>query len=184
MASKPDRIKLEAVGVQLFDALGLTLDDSTRDTPRRWAAWWMEFLDYEDAKTDTTFAAVQVDQMVVVSGVRVWSLCEHHLLPFYCDIAMGYIVRKQMLGLSKFARIAHLAAHRLNVQERLVSDIAAHLARVTQSPNVAVIAKGEHLCMTMRGVQTPAKMTSSSMRGVFRDDPAARAEFLSLAEAK
>lgn len=119
-------------------------------------------------------------QMVVVSGMRVWSLCEHHLLPFWADVSIGYIADGRVLGLSKFARIAHKFAHRLQLQEQLVLQIADEIEAVTGTRNVAVIATGEHLCMTMRGVKTPAMMHSSVMRGVFRTDADARAEFLAL----
>lgn len=112
--------------------------------------------------------------------MRVWSLCEHHLLPFWCDVSIGYIARKRIVGLSKFARIAHDAAHRLQVQERLVEQIANRVASVSGSPDVAVLARGEHLCMSMRGVRTKGLATSSALRGAFKR-PALRAEFLGLA---
>lgn len=176
-----DRNRLEGIGRALMDALGYDMDEpSTKDTPKRWAKWWDEFLNYSDERMVTTFSAEQIDQLVVVSGIRVWSLCEHHLLPFYCDIAMGYIVNDRALGLSKLGRIAHYHAHTLQVQERLVTQIADHLAEATGSQSVAVVARGEHLCMTMRGIKTPSVMTSSAMRGLFRTDAAARAEFLRL----
>lgn len=152
------------------------------DTPRRFASFWCDFIGYTPGRIDTVFEAVTTDQMVIVKGMRVWSLCEHHLLPFYADIAVGYIARDQVLGLSKFARIAQKWAHKLQVQERLVDQIASDIERVTGSQDVAVIASGEHLCMTMRGIQTPARMVSSALRGVFRDNPDARREFLSLVE--
>lgn len=176
-----DRARLEAIGQDLMNALGYTGDEpSTKDTPKRWAKWWDEFLNYSDERMGTTFNAEQIDQLVVVSGIRVWSLCEHHLLPFYCDIAMGYIVNDKVLGLSKLGRIAHYHSHTLQVQERLVAQIADHLSDATGSESVAVVARGEHLCMTMRGIRTPSTMTSSAMRGLFRRDDAARAEFLRL----
>ena len=177
-----DRERLETIGRDLMEALGYATDEpSTKDTPKRWAKWWEEFLNYRDPKLVTTFAAEQIDQLVVVSGIRVWSLCEHHLLPFYCDISMGYIVKNHALGLSKLGRIAHFHGHSLQVQERLVAQIADHLSEAAKSESVAVIARGEHLCMTMRGIKSPAQMTSSSMRGVFRTEASARAEFLRLA---
>jgi len=118
--------------------------------------------------------------MVIVSGIKVWSLCEHHLLPFWCNITIGYIAKNKVLGLSKFGRIAHKYAHQLQIQEQLVSQIADEVCSVTDSNDVAVLAEGEHLCMTMRGIRTPAIMKSSVMRGVFRDKPEARQEFLDL----
>ena len=174
--------RLEQLGRELLVTLG---EDPTRagieETPRRWASWWMEFVHHDEGTTDTTFEAVHADQMVVVRGVRVWSLCEHHLLPFWCDLTMAYLAHDKVLGLSKFARIASRYAHRLQLQERLVAQVADHLVRVTESPDVAVLAEGEHLCMVARGAKAPHRMHSSVLRGAFRDNPAARQEMLMLA---
>jgi GTP cyclohydrolase I len=123
---------------------------------------------------------VAADQMVCVSGIRVTSLCEHHLLPFWCDVAIGDIPDEKFLGLSKFARIAHQFAHRLQLQERLGHQIADEISRITGTENVAVVLKGEHVCMTARGIRTPGLMTSSVMRGVFRTQSNTRMEFLRL----
>lgn len=157
--------------------------DELLDTPRRFADWWMDRLNGETGTIDTQFTAVGVDQVVAVSGMRVWSLCEHHLLPFWCDLAVAYIPGETILGLSKFARIAHKYARQLQVQERLVTQIADHIKSITKVEDVAVLARGEHLCMTMRGARTPALMTSSSLGGRFRSDAALRAEFMALALA-
>jgi GTP cyclohydrolase I len=174
--------ELERIGRELLVAIGEDPDrDGLVDTPARFARWWTEFIEYDPGITDTAFAGITTDQMVVVSGIKVWSLCEHHLLPFWCDISIGYIARDRVLGLSKFARIAHQCAHRLQVQERLTHQIADEVMRVADSPDVAVLGRGEHLCMTMRGIKSPALMTSSVMRGVFLDKPQARDEFLRLA---
>lgn len=152
------------------------------DTPRRWAKSWREFIEYDPGKIETLFEHVTVDQMVVISGMRVWSMCEHHCLPFYCDVTVGYIASSHVLGLSKFARIAHMHAHKLQIQERLVQEIADSIQTVTGSGDVAVVATGEHLCMTMRGVRTPAVMRSSVLRGAFRENPEVRAEFYTVAK--
>jgi GTP cyclohydrolase I len=159
------------------------LPEAIEDTPRRVAHMWREFINYEPGNDDTTFESVQTDQMVVVSGMRVWSMCEHHLLPFWCDVSVGYLTGDKVLGLSKFARIAHGAAHRLQLQERLVTQIADRVQEVTGCKDVAVMAVGEHMCMTMRGVKTPAKMSSSMMRGRFFDSEPTRLEFLTLVKA-
>jgi len=150
------------------------------DTPRRWAAWWREFTDYDPGTVSTAFASVASDQLVVVGGMRVWSLCEHHLLPFNAEISIAYVPADRVLGLSKFGRIAQDHAHRLQVQERLCAGIADDIAELCGTEDVAVVARGEHLCMTMRGIRTPARMTTSVMRGVFRTKPEARAEALGL----
>jgi GTP cyclohydrolase I len=176
-----DYPKLLMLGRELLIALG---EDPNRegllDTPRRWADAWREFIEYDPGITDTTFESIETDQMVCVSGLRVNSLCEHHLMPFWCDVAIGYITGERVLGLSKFARIAHQFAHRLQLQERLGQQIADEVSRLTGTEHVAVVLKGEHLCMSGRGIRTPGVMTSSVMRGVFRTDSDARMEFLRL----
>jgi GTP cyclohydrolase IA len=176
-----DYERLKELGHELLVALG---EDPERegliDTPRRWASWWREFIEYQPGATDTSFEAVTSNQMVVVSGMRVYSLCEHHLLPFWCDISIGYIANGRVLGLSKFARIAHRIAHRLQLQERIVNSIADEVQRVTGSPDVAVLSSGVHMCMVMRGIKTDAKVTSIVTRGAFKDDPDVRADFLRL----
>lgn len=106
--------------------------------------------------------------------------CEHHLLPFWCDYSIGYVPGKQVLGLSKFARIAHHHAHALQLQERLTQQIADTISQLAATQDVAVFGTGVHLCMVMRGIKTPGRMSSSIMRGVFRYSEAARAEFFSL----
>jgi GTP cyclohydrolase IA len=176
-----DYDRLLSIGKDLLEAIG---EDVTRpgiaETPRRFADWWREFIEYEPGNLGTSFESVSTNQMVVVSGMRVWSVCEHHLLPFWCDVSIGYIARDKVLGLSKFARIAHKYAHRPQIQERLVHQIADEVQSLSDSEDVAVLASGEHLCMTMRGIKTPAKMKSSVMRGAFYWNQSARAEFLQL----
>ncbi len=180
---KVDYPKLLELGRELLVAIGENPDrEGLRDTPRRWADSWREFIEYEPGKTDTSFASVSADQMVCVSGMRVWSLCEHHLLPFYCDVAIGYIAGEKVLGLSKFARIAHQFAHQLQLQERLGQQIADEVSRLAGTKDVAVVLKGRHLCMESRGIQTPGIMSSSVMRGAFRNQPETRIEFMRMIE--
>ncbi len=174
---------LKDIARELLCAIGEDPDrEGLWETPRRFADWWREFIEYDAGTMTTYFETLSTDQMVVVSGMRVWSLCEHHLLPFWCDISIGYIATSRVLGLSKFARIAHKYAHRLQLQERLTHQIADEIAGVTQSSDIAVLAQGEHLCMEMRGIRTNGRMTSSVMRGLFRERDAARMEFLRLVE--
>jgi GTP cyclohydrolase IA len=186
VASDPDaraarRAALTRIGRELLTVLGEDPErEGLRGTPARWAEWWADFMEYADAKTDTVFTSTGTDQMVVVKGLRVWSLCEHHLLPFWCDMAIGYIPGPHVIGLSKLGRIASLYAHRLQIQERLVEQVADHVATVAGTEHVAVVAKGEHLCMTMRGIRTPHLMSTSVMRGAFRASGPAREEFFHL----
>lgn len=157
--------------------------DGLNETPQRFARWWREFIDYDPGTISTMFETTSTSQMVIVSDIQVWSLCEHHLLPFNCSVTIAYRPEKRLLGLSKFARIAHRHAHRLQVQERLVTDIAQEVRETTGAADVAVVARGEHLCMTMRGIRASAHMTSTAFSGAFEDDQHLRAELLSLARS-
>jgi GTP cyclohydrolase IA len=183
---KPKRVdypRLLALGRELLFAIGEDPDrEGLRETPRRWADSWREFIEYNPGTTETTFASVSSDQLVCMSGIRVASLCEHHLLPFWCDVSIGYIPNAKVLGLSKFARIAQQFAHRLQLQERLGEQIADEISRITGTQNVAVVLKGEHYCMATRGIRMPGRMTSSVMRGVFRTESQTRMEFLRMIE--
>jgi len=180
---KVDYALLLQLGRDLLVAIG---EDPERegllDTPRRWADWWREFIEYKPGTTETTFQSIASDQMVCVSGMRVFSLCEHHLLPMWCDVSIGYITGERVLGLSKFARIAHQYAHQLQIQEQLGVQIADEVSRIANTEDVAVVIQGEHLCMSARGIRTPGLMTSSVMRGVFREEYQTRMEFLHLME--
>jgi GTP cyclohydrolase I len=168
---------LVGIGRRLLKEIGEDPErDGLRDTPERFARWWREFVDYDPGTISTLFETVSTKQMVTVSDIEVWSLCEHHLLPFRCSVTIAYRPMHKLLGLSKFARIAHRHAHRLQVQERLVRDIAQDVSAITESPDVAVVARGEHLCMTMRGIKTSANMTSATYLGAFESEPELRNE--------
>lgn len=156
------------------------LNPDTNATPHRCAKWLCDFKYFESGDTGTAFL-YPADQMVLVKGIKVWSLCEHHLLPFSCEITMAVITKEKVLGLSKYVRIAQEFAHKLQTQERLAQQIANELQRKAGTDDVAVVvANGMHLCMMMRGVRTAASMTSSVLYGAFREDPKTREEFFSL----
>jgi GTP cyclohydrolase IA len=166
------RDPLEDIARSLLVEIGEDPDrEGLQDTPARYARWWREFTEYDPGTFDTCFTEVTAGQLIQVNNMRVWSLCEHHLLPFWCDVSIAYISCGKILGLSKFARIAHGHAHRLQVQERLTADIADTVEAISGSPDVAVRACGEHLCMIMRGIRTAANLSTSVLRGAFRDDP-------------
>ena len=176
-----DKDKIEKIITDLLIALG---EDPTRDglleTPKRVAKYWKEFVEYDAGKIDTAFESVKTDQMVVVKDMKVWSLCEHHLLPFWTEISVGYITRDKVLGLSKFARIAHKHAHKLQLQEKLVDDIGKEIKRIVGHNDVAVYGKGQHLCMVSRGIRTDGIMVTSNLSGCFRNENETRQEFYNL----
>ena len=134
-----DYSQLLALGRELLLAIGEDPDrEGLRETPRRWADAWREFIEYDPGTTETTFASVSSEQLVCVSGIRVWSICQHHLLPIWADISFGYIVTDRILGLSKFARITQKYTHQLQLQERLCKEIADEIVMFAKSTDVAV----------------------------------------------
>lgn len=181
MKAPLNKENLKAICLALLTEIG---EDPTRDglkdTPRRFADWWEEFINYQPGRIDVKFETSQIDQLVIVKGLKVWSLCEHHLLPFHAKVTIAYISNGRLIGLSKMARVAHLYAHGLQVQERLVNQIADEVQRISGSPSVAVLATGKHLCMEMRGIKTEGEMVASCLRGLFKDDPRTRAELFEL----
>ena len=122
------------------------------------------------------------DNMIMVRDIELYSLCEHHMLPFFGKAHVAYIPNDKIVGLSKIPRIVDVFARRLQVQERLTEEIAEGLCRVLQPSGVGVVIEAYHLCMMMRGVQKQnSKTITSALRGAFREDPKTRDEFLRLA---
>ncbi|HEX9792469.1 MAG TPA: GTP cyclohydrolase I FolE [Planctomycetota bacterium] len=120
-------------------------------------------------------------EVVLVKDIEFYSMCEHHLLPFYGKVHVGYIPDGRVIGLSKLPRIVEMFARRLQVQERMTVQVAEAVEKALQPAGVAVIAEAAHLCMMMRGVSKQSSVTTTScMLGAFRDDQRTRSEFLSL----
>ncbi len=154
------------------------------ETPRRVVAFYEKFLRPEPF-TFTTFAAEGMSEMVVQSGITFYSLCEHHMLPFFGTAVVGYIPGDKIVGLSKLARCVRFHASGLQNQERITQAIAAQLEQVLAPKGVGVWLQARHLCMEMRGVQVAEAMsTTNCLRGAMLEDPKARAEFLSLARGR
>jgi GTP cyclohydrolase I len=122
------------------------------------------------------------DNMIMVRDIELYSMCEHHMLPFFGKAHVAYIPNGRIVGLSKIPRIVDVFARRLQVQERLTEEIAQGLSSVLEPLGVGVVIEAYHLCMMMRGVQKQnSKTITSALKGAFRDDPKTRDEFLRLA---
>ncbi|MEC0248826.1 GTP cyclohydrolase I FolE [Paenibacillus chitinolyticus] len=154
------------------------------DTPARVTRMYEEiFAGYEADFRDVlgvTFDE-QHEELVIIKDIVYYSQCEHHMAPFFGKIHVGYIPSGKIAGLSKFARLVEAITRKLQVQERITSQIANTLDEVLEPHGVMVVVEGEHLCMCSRGVKKPgSKTVTSAVRGSFRTDSALRAEFLSL----
>ena len=156
-----------------------------KDTPKR-AANAMRFLmqgyemDIDDVINDALFPS-DTDEMVIVKNIELYSMCEHHMLPFIGKCHVAYIPKGKVLGLSKIARIVDVFARRLQIQENLTNEIANCIVEKTDAAGAAVIIEAQHMCMMMRGVEKQnSVMTTSCMLGAFRNKPSTRNEFLSL----
>ena len=175
---------------RLLAALG---EDPTReglrDTPRR-VEQSLQFLTSGyladvDLVLNNALFAVDYNEMVIVKDIDFYSLCEHHLLPFFGKCHVAYIPRGRVLGLSKIPRLVDIFARRLQIQERLTNQIASTLLDKVQPMGVAVVMEASHLCMSMRGVEKQNSVAvTSAMLGVFREDARTRSEFLELIKSR
>ncbi|KTD11522.1 GTP cyclohydrolase I [Legionella gratiana] len=181
---------MEQLYKDLLERIG---EDVTRegllDTPAR-AANAMHYLtkgykeNLEDIINDALFES-DMSEMVIVKEIEMYSMCEHHLLPFLGKCHVGYLPHGKVIGLSKIARIVDYYARRLQIQERLTTEIASCIESITGARGVAVVIEAKHLCMMMRGVEKQnSVMTTSVMLGDMRNNPTSRAEFLTLIHGK
>ncbi len=180
-----DKPRIEAAVREMLEAIGEDLDsDGFKETPRRVADMYEEIFaglgDDPDAHLMTTFAADH-DEMIMVKDIPLFSMCMHHLVPFRGVAHVAYIPNAEgrITGLSKLVRLTESFARRPQVQEQLTTQIADAIDRGLKPRGVLVVIEAEHLCMSMRGVQKPGTTTvTSAVRGIFRDNPATRAEAL------
>jgi len=171
---------------QIIAGIGEDLNrEGLLDTPKRAAAAF-KFLNngyqksIDDLLNNAIFTA-ETEDMVIVKNIELYSLCEHHLLPFIGKCHVGYLPQGKVLGLSKVARIVDMYARRLQIQEKLTKQIADTIENAVNARGVAVVIEAKHLCMMMRGVEKQnSVMTTSVMTGVFRKDLSTRSEFLNL----
>ena len=183
---EPNEKKIAALVKQLLAELG---EDPSRDglvkTPMR-VAKSLLFLTrgYRQTPRGVLNNAVfdaGANHMIVLKNIEVYSMCEHHMLPFFGTCAVGYIARNKVLGVSKIARIVECFARRLQIQERLTEQVAAAIQDAAKAEGVGVVFRCRHLCMMMRGVEKQnSEMVTSAVLGSFRADEKVRGEFLSL----
>lgn len=176
---------IEDIVRQLLDAIG---EDPSREglqrTPERVARMYEELTAGYDVDPQNLINGALFDvgcnEMVVVKEIEFYSLCEHHLLPFFGQAHVAYIPSDKVIGLSKIPRIVEMFARRLQVQERMTQQIAALIDKTLQPLGVGVVIQGQHMCSMMRGVKkAQASMVTSALLGSFKDNPQTRAEFMS-----
>jgi GTP cyclohydrolase I len=184
-----DQRKIEEATLSIIEAIG---EDPRReglaDTPRRIAEMYAElFMGIGvDPKAELTVSYEEGHhEMVILRDIPFYSMCEHHLLPFYGVVHIGYIPKGSIVGVSKLARVVETLSRRPQLQERLTTQIAEAILEALQPEGVAVVIQAEHMCMTIRGVKKPGtNIITSATRGLFRTRAATRAEFLSLVQGK
>jgi GTP cyclohydrolase I len=183
-------VSIDPLAGAIRDALIALGEDPQREglkrTPERVAKFLSEFTSGRDVDPSTLLQPVfseEHDEMIVVKDIPCASLCEHHLVPFVGKASVGYIPNKdgQVTGLSKLARVVDVCARRLQMQERLTSQVADAIEKALDPRGVIVVIEAEHLCMSMRGVNKPGHTTvTSAVRGVFRENVATRAEAMTI----
>lgn len=174
---------LRGACVDILTRLGVDLAaPGLAATPDRMAKFWAEFIQGAAPFELTTFPADGMDEMVIQTGIPFYSMCEHHLLPFFGTAAVAYLPKDNILGLSKLTRVVQYHARGLQNQERITHDTARSLDLALDANGVAVLLRARHMCMEMRGVRTSDTHTTTVfLTGRFRDDARTRAEFMDIA---
>ena len=174
-----------AAAKALLESFGADVENGPlAETPRRMVDAYLEQLTPQPFHATTFPNDGNYDELVVAREINFHSLCEHHLLPFIGVAHVAYLPGGQIVGLSKLARVVEYYARALQVQERLTIQVADWLERELQPRGVGVVIEAEHMCMTLRGVQKPGtKTVTSALRGLVRDDPRTRQEFLALVKS-
>lgn len=173
---KIDKAKISRAMRSILEAIGENPErEGLRDTPRRVADMYEELLEGYESEVDYTWFTESTD-LVIIAGIRFYSLCEHHVLPFMGLAHVAYIPRGKVIGLSKIPRIVQKYARRLQIQERMTHQIAQEIMETTGSPDVMVITEAYHLCVIMRGAKNTAGMVSLGLRGAFKTDRELREE--------
>ena len=184
-----DQAKIKEAALSVIEAIG---EDPSREglksTPRRIAEMYTELFSGLDTDPKAELAVgfeVGHHEMVILKDIPFYSMCEHHFLPFYGLVHVGYIPNHEgrVVGVSKLARVVDIFARRPQLQERMTTQIADAILETLQPDGVAVVIRAEHLCMTMRGIKKPgSNVITSATRGLFRSRAATRAEFLALVQ--
>ena len=182
----PDLARVELAVADLLDALGVDREsEALRETPARVARSFGELLSPVPFRATSFPNDGGYDELVVVCDMSFTSLCEHHLLPFFGVAHVGYLPGARILGLSKLPRLVEHFSRRLQVQERLTAQVADWLEGELRPRGVGVVVEATHLCMSLRGVRQPGATTrTSALRGLVREDPRTRTEFLDLIGAR
>ena len=181
-----DKARIEKAVREILLAIGEDPDrEGLKETPKRVSKMYEEVfsgLSVDPQELVTIFETEGHEEMVILRDIPFYSMCEHHLLPFYGKAHIAYIPTKERLsGLSKLARVVEAVSRRPQLQERITTQVADTLMKTLKPYGVLVIVEAEHLCMTMRGVKKPgSKMTTSAVRGVFQDKETTRMEALHL----
>lgn len=185
-ASMPVEAKIDAIADHMRQIISLLGEDAGREglikTPQRAAkALWYMTNGYRTSADEVMQQAIfeySGSRMIIVKDIEFYSMCEHHVLPFFGNVSIGYIPNGKMIGLSKLARLTNVFARRLQVQERMTAQICQAVMKTLNAKGAIVVCNGQHMCMKMRGVEKQnSSTTTTDFAGVFETDPTLRAEF-------